>query len=45
VTAQMHQEILRDKEVLASIDVRVAHISLITKKPVRISKELMENFI
>ena len=45
VTAQMHQEILRDKEVLVTIDVKVAHISLITKKPVRISKDLMEKFV
>ena len=45
VTAQMHQEILRGSDVLATIDVKVAHLSLITKKPVRISKELLQNFI
>ena len=45
VTVVMHQEILRDKEVLASINVKAAHISLVSKKPVRISKELMENLL
>ena len=45
VSAQIHQEILRDKEVLASIDVKVGHLSLVTKKPVRISRELVESFI
>ncbi|MCQ2741154.1 MAG: tol-pal system-associated acyl-CoA thioesterase [Alphaproteobacteria bacterium] len=45
VTAQMHQEILRGSEILATIEVKLAHLSLITKKPVRISKDLMQNFI
>ncbi len=41
VTAIMHQEILRGNEVLVVIDVKVAHLSLATKKPVRIPKDLL----
>ena len=42
VTAVMHQEISRGGEVLVVIDVKVAHLSLVTKKPVRIPKELLQ---
>ena len=45
VTATMHQEIRRGNEVLVAIDIKVAHISLTTKKPVRIPKNLMEKLI
>ena len=41
VTAVMHQEILRGNEVLVVIDVKVAHLSLETKKPVRIPRDLL----
>ena len=37
----MHQEILRGNEVLVVIDVKVAHLSLETKKPVRIPRDLL----
>ena len=42
VTAVMHQEISRGGEVLVVIDVKVAHLSLVTKKPVRIPRELLQ---
>ena len=45
VTAQIHQEIMRGAEVLATIDVKVAHISLISKKPVRFEKDLLQKFV
>jgi tol-pal system-associated acyl-CoA thioesterase len=45
VTVNMHQEIRRGDDVLVAIDVKAAHISLVTKKPVRIAKELMEKLI
>ena len=45
VTATMHQEIRRGNEVLVVIDIKVAHISLVSKKPVRISKNLMEKLV
>ena len=45
VTVNMHQEIRRGDDVLVAIDVKAAHISLATKKPVRIAKELMEKLI
>jgi acyl-CoA thioester hydrolase len=45
VTVIMHQEIRRENEVLVAIDIKVAHISLTTKKPVRIPKILMEKLI
>ena len=45
VTATMHQEIRRGAEVLVTIDIKVAHISLVSKKPVRISKNLMEKLV
>ena len=41
VTAAMHQEISRGGEVLVTVDVKVAHLSLTTKKPVRIPKDLL----
>ncbi len=41
VTVIMHQEITRNNELLVSIDVKAAHLSLVTKKPVRIPKDLM----
>ena len=45
VTVNMHQEIRRGEDVLVAIDIKAAHISLVTKKPVRIAKELMEKLI
>ena len=45
VTATMHQEIRRGAEVLVAIDIKAAHISLNTKKPVRIPKALMEKLV
>ena len=45
VTVTMHQEIRRGQDVLVAIDVKAAHISLVTKKPVRIQKSLMEKLI
>ena len=45
VTATMHQEIRRRAEVLVAIDIKAAHISLNTKKPVRIPKALMEKLV
>ena len=45
VTATMHQEIRRGSEVLVAIDIKAAHISLVTKKPVRIPKNLMEKLL
>ena len=45
VTATMHQEIRRGAEVLVAIDIKAAHISLNTKKPVRIPKTLMEKLV
>ncbi len=45
VTVTMHQEIRRGQDVLVAIDVKAAHISLATKKPVRIQKSLMEKLI
>ncbi len=45
VTVNMHQEIRRGDDVLVAIDVKAAHISLATKKPVRIAKKLMEKLI
>ncbi len=41
VTVIMHQEITRNNELLVSVDVKAAHLSLVTKKPVRIPKDLM----
>jgi acyl-CoA thioester hydrolase len=45
VTVTMHQEIRRGQDVLVAIDIKAAHISLVTKKPVRIEKSLMEKLI
>lgn len=45
VTSTMHQEIRRGAEVLVAIDIKAAHISLNTKKPVRIPKALMEKLV
>lgn len=45
VTVNMHQEVRRGDDVLVAIDVKAAHISLVTKKPVRIAKELMSKLI
>ena len=45
VTVTMHQEIRRGQDVLVAIDIKAAHISLATKKPVRIDKSLMEKLI
>lgn len=45
VTVTMHQEVRRGTDVLVAIDIKAAHISLTTKKPVRISKTLMEKLI
>ena len=45
VTAQMHQEIMRGTEVLATVEIKVAHLSLVTKKPVRIPKDLLQKFV
>ena len=45
VTVNMHQEIRRGDDVLVAIDIKAAHISLVTKKPVRIAKELMEKLV
>lgn len=42
VTAVMHQEISRGGELLVTLDVKAAHLSLATKKPVRIPKEFMQ---
>ena len=42
VTVTMHQEIRREQDVLVAIDIKAAHISLATTKPVRIDKSLME---
>ena len=39
VTATMYQEIRRGAEVLVTVDVKAAHVSLISKKPVRIPSE------
>ena len=45
VTVTMHQEIRRGNEVLVAINVKAAHISLNTKKPVRIPKNLREKLV
>lgn len=45
VTATMHQEIRRGQDVLVAIDIKAAHVSLATKKPVRIPKTLMEKLV
>ncbi len=45
VTVIMHQEITRNNELLVSIDVKAAHLSLATKKPVRIPKDLMAKMV
>ena len=45
VTVNMHQEIRRGDDILVAIDIKAAHISLVTKKPVRIAKELMEKLV
>ncbi len=45
VTATMHQEIRRGQDVLVAINIKVAHISLATKKPVRIPRLLMEKLV
>ena len=45
VTAVMHQEISRNGEVLVTLDVKVAHLSLMTKKPVRIPKDLAQKLV
>ncbi len=42
VTVNMHQEVRRGAEVLVAIDIKAAHLSLKTKKPVRIPKEMMQ---
>lgn len=39
VTVNMYQEVRRGTEVLVTIDVKAAHLSLKTKKPVRIPSE------
>ncbi len=39
-TATMHQEILRGDQLLVSIDVKLAHMSLKNKRPTRIPKEV-----
>jgi acyl-CoA thioester hydrolase len=41
VTVNMRQEVRRGSEVLAVLDVKVAHLSLATKKPMRIPKDMM----
>ena len=40
VTATMYQEVRRGSEVLVTIDIKAAHLSLKSKKPVRIPAEL-----
>ena len=45
VTVTMHQEIRRNNDVLVAIDIKVAHISLTSKKPVKISRDLMEKLL
>ena len=40
VTVNMHQEIRRGSDVLVAIDVKAAHLSLKTKKPVKIPRDL-----
>ena len=35
---QLHQEIMRDKEVLVVIEVKIVYVSLEKKKPIRIPK-------
>lgn len=42
VTVNMHQEIRRGTDILVTVDIKAAHLSLKTKKPVRIPKELFE---
>ena len=39
-SATMHQEVLRGDQLLVSIDVKVAYLSLKTKRPTRVPKEL-----
>lgn len=38
-SATMHQEVLRGDQLLVSIDVKVAYLSLKTKRPTRVPKE------
>lgn len=45
VTANMYQEIRRGTEVLVTIDVKAAHLSLKSKKPVRIPPELKARLV
>ncbi len=45
VTATMQQEIRRGKDILVAINIKVAHISLISKKPVKIPRDLMEKLL
>lgn len=40
-TAIMHQEVLRGDEVLAVVDVKVAYVNLIKKRPTRIPEDLL----
>lgn len=40
-SATMHQEVLRGDQLLVSIDVKVAYLSLKTKRPTRVPKELV----
>lgn len=39
-SVDMHQDIMRGDQILASIDVKAVYMSLKTKRPVRIPKEL-----
>ncbi len=39
-SAIMHQEITRDDQVLVSIDIKLVYMSLATKRPARIPKDL-----
>lgn len=40
-TATMHQEVLRGDELLAVIDVKVAYVNLLKKRPTRIPEDLL----
>lgn len=44
-SAVMHQEIVRGEEVLASLEVRVAYISLSRKRPIRIPEDILSKFV
>ena len=43
--AEITQEVLRGDQVLAAIQVKVVYVSLATKRPVRIPKDLLEKMI